>query len=421
MRVKTRRSPRPRIVIVGANFAGLTAATRFGRQYDVTVIDPSPWFEWLPNVHELVSGVKRPGDLRLSRARVLARAGHRFVRTAVTSIDAPAGRLVTADRRRFEFDACIVAIGGISDSYGVRGVSRYANAFKSVAECQRIGDRLATLARSRKPRSVVIIGGGLEGVEALGEILRRYRRNDSLRVTVVEAGARLLPGTPPALDAAIRARAAGHAVRFIMGAPVTSVTRRAVCLRSGERLPCDLAIWTGGVTAPPLLSRSGLADGPRQWAQVTRGLQSRRFDNVFVAGDAAEPPRPLAKQAYYAMQMGECAADNVARRLVGRPLRDFRPAAKPMLIAFGDLDTFLVSGRLMIASPALAAAKEAVFQFTMAQLEPPRNPAALRKISRRLNTAVGQLALPALSTGESLARLRRLSLIDLKRPAGQAG
>jgi len=68
-----RRAPAdaPRIVVVGANFAGLTAAQRLPRDWAVTVIDPHPWFEWLPNIHELVSGVKRADTLRLPRVRLL--------------------------------------------------------------------------------------------------------------------------------------------------------------------------------------------------------------------------------------------------------------------------------------------------------------------------------------------------------------
>jgi NADH:quinone reductase (non-electrogenic) len=84
----TGRNPRRRIVIVGANFAGLAAAQHLGREHAVTVIDRSASFEWLPNIHELLSGVKRPAILRLSRARLLARTGHRFVRATVAAIDA---------------------------------------------------------------------------------------------------------------------------------------------------------------------------------------------------------------------------------------------------------------------------------------------------------------------------------------------
>jgi NADH dehydrogenase len=383
---------RPRIAIVGANFAGLAAARQLGREYTVTVIDRSPSFEWLPNIHELLSGLKRPSDLRLPRRRLVARAGHRFVRAEIAAIDAAAGQLSTTMGRKFSFDCCIVAIGGVGETFGVRGADRYAMPFKNVDDCAAIGRQLATLARKRGRRSVVIVGGGLEGIEALGEILRRYARLDGLAITLVEAGKRLLPDAPMRLDSAVRAHCEGRSVRILTESPVTAVTPKQVRLRSGETVRSDLTIWTGGVTAPPLLHEAGLADKPRQWAQVTAALRSKRFDNVFVIGDAAALPHPLAKQAYYALQMGECAADNARRALSGRTLREFKPAAKPRLIAFGDLDTFLVSGRSAIASPGLAALKEAVFQVTMAEIDPPVNPPALVELTGRLGSAARRLA-----------------------------
>ena len=384
MRRRTLSDSRPRIVIVGAGFAGLSAARRLGRGYAVTVIDRSASFEWLPNIHQLLSGAKRPKDLRLPIRRLVSRAGHRFVRAGVTHVDGRAGALTTADGRAIEFDACIIAVGGVNDTYGVRGADRHAMPFKGVTDCAAIGHRLIALARQREERSVVIVGGGLEGVEALGEILRRFRSCGSLRVSVVESGPRLLAGAPPALDAAVRALAAPLGVRFCTGSPVTAVTRTRVELRSGEILHSDLTIWTGGVTASPLLRESGLVGKAKSWAPVTPALQSKRFKSVFIVGDAATLPSPLPKQAYYAMQMGRCAADNARRWLAGRPMRAFRPDPKPMLVAFGDLDTFLVRGRSVIASPRLALLKEAVFQFTMAEIDPPLEPSALRDLTARL-------------------------------------
>ena len=74
-RARATAALRPRVAIVGANFAGLRVAQRLDARFDVTVFDPSPSFEWLPNIHELVSGVKRPAELRLSRRRLIARLG----------------------------------------------------------------------------------------------------------------------------------------------------------------------------------------------------------------------------------------------------------------------------------------------------------------------------------------------------------
>jgi len=399
-RRRATRSPpsgtsRPRVVIVGANFAGLAAAQHLDGRYAVTVIDRSPWFEWLPNIHELLSGVKRPADLRLARARLVKRAGHRFVRAEVVRIDASAGAVITATGRRFPFDACIVAVGGVDETFGVPGAERHGMSFKGVDDCAAIGRRLGQLARRKGPASVVIVGGGFEGIEALGEILRRYGDRKGLTVSLVEAGPRLMPNSPASIDRAVRRHCDRRDVRFVTGTRVTKVTPAHVHVSEGKPLRSDLTIWTGGVKAPPLLHLSGLAERPGQWAPVTQALRSKRHRNVFVIGDAASLPKALGKQAYYALQMGVCAAGNVERVLAGRRLRDFRPSAKGMLVAFGELDTFLIAGRSVIASPALAAAKEAIYQVTMAQLDPPLGGDALRGAARRfIGTARRRLLSP---------------------------
>jgi NADH dehydrogenase len=392
------RQPRPRVVIVGANFAGLTAAMHLdSRRYDVTVVDRSPWFEWLPNIHELLSGVKKPADLRLPRRRLLARAGHRFVAAEVERVDARSRRVHFDGGRTSDFDACIVAVGGVEETFGVPGATRHAMSFKSVADCVAIGRRLASLARSRRRKSVVIVGGGLAGIEALGEILRRNGGRAALDVSVVEAGSRLMPGTPAKLNASIRKYCARLGVRVLTGARVASVTPARVRLDGGESLHSDLTIWTGGAAPSPLLRASGLARKAREWAHVRPTLQSQRFDEVFVIGDAASLSRPIRKQAFFAIQMGECAAANVKRLLAGRQLRKFRPAPKPLLVAFGDLDTFLVAGGKVLASPAFAAAKEGVFQLTMAQFDPPVRASSAMRLGGRLSGAAYRIAWPAIA------------------------
>jgi NADH dehydrogenase FAD-containing subunit len=383
---------RPRVAIVGANFGGLRAAQELDSGFDVTVFDPSPWFEWLPNIHELVSRAKRPTDLRLLRKRLVTAAGHRFVRDAVTAIDARRGTLTTADGTVHAFDYCIVAAGGIDATHGVRGVERNALPFRSVEHCDVIGRRLAALMKGHKPRSVVIAGGGFAGVEALGEILRRYRSRDNLTLHIVEAGPGLMSGVSPKIEAAVRKHVRAYDVQIHTRSPVEAITPAGVRLLSGQRLRSDLTIWTGGSVAPPLLHAARLAPKPLQWAPVEATLRSRRYENVFVIGDAAALPAAAPKQAFHALEMGECAAANVRRAAAGRPLRRYRPSRTPLLVAFGDLDTFLVAGRSVVANPALAAGKEAVYQVTMAQIDPPSNVHALGQLASRVIGVTRRLA-----------------------------
>jgi NADH dehydrogenase len=121
-------------------------------------------------------------------------------------------------------------------------------------------------------------------------------------------------------------------------------------------------------------------------------LQSKGHPEIFVTGDAADLPTPLSKQGYHALDMGVCAARNAERLLADRPLRPFRPSAKPTLISFGDLTCFLVVGKRALAGPSLGAAKEAVFEL--------------------VDRAARALLWPTVSSLEALRRQGRISLLS---------
>jgi NADH dehydrogenase len=150
---------------------------------------------------------------------------------------------------------------------------------------------------------------------------------------------------------------------------VNAVFRDKVTLSNGLTLDADLTIWTGGAKAPDILYQSGLSPKVDQWAPVMETLQSCFYEDVFVVGDAAKFTTPIGKQAYHAMDMGTLAAENIARKISGRPLKTFFPAEKPMLISFGDLTTFLASDSAVLSGASLAGIKEGIYQYTMVKMD----------------------------------------------------
>jgi len=399
---------RKKVVIIGANFAGLSCAMNLSSDYAVTVIDASACFEFLPNIHELLSGVKSAGLLRLPRARILQRLGHEFIQDTVSAIDAEGGSVKTASGENFDFDACVVAVGGVNNTYGLPGVEDFALPFKSVDDCARIRERLERLAKAGEGMSLVVVGGGLEGVEALGEILRAYRRIPYLKVHLVEGSKTLLPGGPAALSSEILRKCQPYPVTFHLGDRVKAVTKARVRLASGKSLKSDITLWTGGAAPSPLLYESGLSISTDTWAAVESSLKSQVFDNVFVIGDAAALPTSVSKQAYHALDMGSHAATNVKRFLAHSSLRPFKSGPEISLISLGDIDTYLQVGQWVFAGPALAPAKELIFQANMARLDPPhRIPAAL-ELQARYWQGIRELTVPLLWPPSSLRRLANL-------------
>jgi NADH dehydrogenase len=399
---------RKKVVIIGANFAGLACAMKLSSQFEVTVIDSSACFEFLPNIHELLSGVKSPALLRVDRARILRRLGHRFVQDTVSSIDANNAVVTTAFGDSYDFDACVVAVGGVNNSLGIQGVNDFAFPFKSVDDCARIKNQLDKLSAAGEDMSLVIVGGGLEGVEALGEILRGYRHIRKLAVHLVEGGDVLLPGGAAELSSEILRKCQPYPVTFYFGDRVKSVTKTRVRLASGRSLKSDLTLWTGGATPSPLLFKSGLSSSPRAWAAVKSSLQSRFFENIFIIGDAADLPVPVSKQAYHAQDMGSHASTNVKLFLANLPLKSFKRGPEISLISLGDIDTYLVLGQWVFAGAALAPAKEFIFQVSMARLDPPLQISAALELKARYWQGIRELTVPSVWPPSSFLRLADL-------------
>ena len=392
---------RPRVVIIGGNFAGLVAASRLPCDYDVTVVDARADFEWTPNIHEILSGVKDREGVVLPRAECVGRYGHSFVHDAVTKIDRDSSSVLTEGGLVLPYDACLIAAGSQRTTFGIEGADKHALGFRLVDDAVRIANRLDRLAARKRRASVVIVGGGVSGVEALGEILRRRARGDAFNVHVVEVESRILDQLPQGLASDALQRLTPYPVTLHTDSVVTRVDARSVTLGSGKKLSADLCIWSAGMTLPEFLRDAGLNDSGDDWLPVDDSLRSRNADNIFIAGDCAELPVPVRKQAYYAMDMGEVAGDNISRWLRGRPLRRFRAAPMPMLISFGDITTWLVAGESVVASPVLAAAKEGVYEVTMARLESPQEPLRYSAdIVGRAAMATRQLLLPQLTPGK---------------------
>jgi NADH dehydrogenase len=391
-------SSRSRVVIIGGNFAGLVAASRLPCDYDVTVVDARPDFEWTPNIHEILSGVKDREGVVLPRPECVERYGHSFIQDVVTHIDRDSNTVSTEGGLLLPFDACLIAAGSQRMTFGVEGVEEHALGLRLVDDAVRIAERLDKLATRKRRASVVIVGGGVSGVEALGEILRRRGQGDEFNIHIVELESRLLEQQPPGLaDDAVQ-RLAPFPVTVHTNTAVTQVGARSVLLASGEKLTADLCIWSAGMALPDFLRDSGLNAADDDWLPVDDTLRSLYADSIFVAGDCASLPLPVRKQAYYAMDMGEVAGDNIKRLLGDRRLRRFRASPMPMLVSFGDITTWLVAGESVVASPLLAAAKEGVYQATMARLESPHEPLRYSTdIISRAAMATRHLLLPQLT------------------------
>lgn len=389
-----------KVVIVGGNFAGISALKELNRKHrtdlDITVIDPEPHFTWTPNIHEILSGTKNEESVEITREKLVTSLGANYLKGAVKALDSISKTLLLNDGDSLSYDACILCCGNKAlKPDNVQGFT-----FKNAADVALIKQSLGEQLASKDSVAVTIIGGGFSGVEALGELLRHYRHNRKIELTVIDSGSRLLKSQPAVVATDISQICEEYDVEFIFEQRVQNSANNTLTLTNGTHLHSDITIWTVGSTLSDFLNTSsGMSTEER--IKIDGTLQLTDSAGVFMAGDAAPfswENHLLPKQSYYAQDMGQIAARNVMCLLENHPLATFKPSPKPVLIAFGDLNTYMVSGNLVLASPSLAATKEALYQLGMFKLMA-SFPLHMRKkaaLSRLLNSTKS-LLLPQLN------------------------
>jgi NADH dehydrogenase len=357
-----------RIVIIGSNFAGLSAASKLKKCHDVTVIDSKAHFQWTPNIHEILSDVKKENNLRVDLKTAISSLGHKFIQQDVSAIDAKAQTVILHNNETISYDALLIASGHTRANYGIKGANKYAIGFRHASEVVKISDGIEKLLTSSdKPLNINIVGGGFSGVEILGELLRKYAKNPRIHINLIDSASGLVQGLPEKLSLDIIDQCKSQQVTFHFNKTITEVKRASIHFSDQNCIPSDLSIWSAGTTLPEYLNslnEHAISNG----IAVNLSLQTKAFKNIFVAGDSASLPIAVPKQASIAIDMGMHVAANINRYCAKQTLQAFKIRTKPILLSLGDINTYFIQGRLVLASPMLATVKEAVYQLWMARL-----------------------------------------------------
>jgi NADH:ubiquinone reductase (non-electrogenic) len=361
-----------RIIVIGANFAGLTAASKLSKCHDVTVIDAKQDFQWTPNIHEILSDVKKETNLSLNLDTIITRLGHHFVNQAVSSIDGALQTVTLDDKQILNYDVLLIASGHSRSNYGIKGASKYAYGFRTADDVIQLHNDIEAVLNSNKNSNkhsvnINIIGGGFTGVEVLGELLRKYAANKQLHFNVIDSASRLVPALPEKLSDDVISQCKQCQVSFHFNKTITEVKKSSIHFKDEKSIESDLTIWTAGTKLPDYLDGINTQAISKGLA-VNTFLQTKEFSRIFVAGDSASLPNLLPKQASIALDMGLHAAFNINRFCAKKSLIPFKASVKPVLLSLGDINTYFIQGKLVLASPLLAAGKEAVYQFYMARL-----------------------------------------------------
>ena len=351
----------PRVVIVGAGFAGLYLARDLGRApVQVTVVDRTNHHLFQPMLYQVATAALSAPEIASPIRSVLR--GHPNTDTIlgeVVEVDLEARSIGLADGARLAYDYLVLAPGARHSYFQHPEWEALAPGLKNLEDAAEIRRRilLAFERAEREPDAVarhrhltfVIVGGGPTGVEVAGAIaevarfaLRRdFRRIDprDASVQLLEAGPRLLPSYPPALSA--RAKEALRRLGVIVRTE-TKVTdvRPGMVHAAGGQIPSETVIWAAGNVASPLLRTLGTPLDAQGRVLVEADCSISGHREVFVLGDAAafthQQGFPLLPGTCpVAIQMGHYVARAIGADLAGKPRKPFHYRDKGQLAVIG--------------------------------------------------------------------------------------
>ena len=344
---------RPKIVILGGGFGGLAAARALYKAADVTVVDRHNYQTFLPLLYQVSTAGLAADHVAYPIRGALRKTSVKFRMASPISIDHRSKEVKLDSSEVLKFDHLIVALGSVTADFGIAGVKEFSLGMKSVSEAltirAEIMRRFEDLCRFEDDTQffVTVIGGGPTGVEmagAIAELIRGPLKSDqaavakNIKVTLVEAGPRLLPSFAPSLSKRTKKDLEKLGVTVLLNSAVKELQHRKVLLKDGSTLQSEITIWAAGVKGADAMKDLNLPVEANRIA-VEPTMQVKNYPYIWALGDIAgakgKDGLPLPMVAPVAIQQGKFIAKQIKRIVQGKNLESFKYLDKGSMATIG--------------------------------------------------------------------------------------
>jgi NADH dehydrogenase len=360
---------KPKVVILGGGFGGLTAARALDKTADVTVVDRHNFQTFLPLLYQVSTAGLAADHVAYPIRGALRKTSVKFRMGSPILIDHKNKEVKLDSSEVLKFDHLIVALGSVTSDFGIPGVNEFALGMKSVHEALNIRAeimrRFEDLCRFEDETrfSIAVVGGGPTGVEmagAIAELVRGPLKSDEataaahIDVRLIEAGPRLLPPFAPSLSERTKKDLEKLGVKVMLNTAVKAIEHRKIILKDDSVLNSEITIWAAGVKGSDAIAQLNLPTAGNRVA-VEPTMQVKNYPYVWALGDIAgalgKDSRPLPMVAPVAIQQGKFIAKQINRLISNKPLGDFKYLDKGSMATIGRNKAIVQVKGIKIAGP----------------------------------------------------------------------
>lgn len=351
----------PRVIILGAGFAGLKLARKLrNSRYQVILLDKNNYHQFQPLFYQVATSGLEPSAISFPLRKLFHKAENVVFRMAtITAVDQESKRIFT-HVGYIEYDLLVLAMGADTNYFGIKNIEKYSNPMKSVSEALYIRNRIiqnyetaintADIALRKPMMNVVIVGGGPTGVELAGAVAE-LRNNvfpkdypelnfRNMKVVLIEAGPTLLPSMSEKAKSKSQEYLERLGVEVLVNTQVIDYNGKVVTLKDGTQIATHSVLWAAGIRANQIEGIPEEQIHPTGRYRVDQYNRLPGSENLFALGDICimpsdEYPNGHPQVAQVALQQ----AANLSKNLLGtKPWKPF---------SYKDLGSMATVGRTL--------------------------------------------------------------------------
>ncbi|RLA00094.1 MAG: FAD-dependent oxidoreductase, partial [Gammaproteobacteria bacterium] len=312
----------PNIVVVGGGAGGLELVTKLGRKLgkkgkaNITLVDSTHTHIWKPLLHEVAAGTLDSHEDEIEYLAQAMCSGFRFRLGKMDGLDRTNKQISVAPtyndngeeiipHRSFDYDYLVIAVGSVSHDFGIKGVTDHCLFLDTISQAETFQSQLleAYLRAHTQDKpldegqlDIAIVGAGATGVELsaqlheVSHLLTAYGLDEvqptDVKISIIEAAERLLPGLPENLSTATEKELSKLGVEVLTNERVIEITADEIKTESGKIIPAAIKVWAAGIKAPDFLKDiDGLETNWMNQLVVKQTLQTTLDDDVYAIGD----------------------------------------------------------------------------------------------------------------------------------------